>query len=444
MQLWPAVDEARADAGLGRALEVGVLQDEVGVAAAQLQHRLLQGAAGSRGHVASGRRAAGQGHRPHLRRIDDLAHARGRDEEDLEGAVAGRRGGPDVLDGERAAGHVGGVLEQADVAGHEGRGREAEDLPEGKVPRHHGQHGAEGVVAHVAAPGLRRHLLEGEVFGRARARSDRNRWRTSPPPPGPAAAACPSRRPSGGPDRRHARGGAWPRGRRCAPGRRRSSYASREGGLGGLEGLRDGGGAGLFVLADGGPGGGIDGLERHVDLLRGMTRRQPRVLTQQRRTSATLQAWATHPRGVYGGSASKISLIDPMQASPRWGTKPLQEGSGTGELARVELQPGVDEGPDEPAPHRPLVVGGVARAQVAVVPGLVVGMAGGQRAQAHRREQPLLHDVHHARPIAHARAPDGPARWRRPGWAGRRRRCRRPPRPRRRRGSRPRRTRSAR
>ena len=38
----PAVDEARGDAGLGRQLEVGVLQHQVGVAAAQLQHRLLE------------------------------------------------------------------------------------------------------------------------------------------------------------------------------------------------------------------------------------------------------------------------------------------------------------------------------------------------------------------------------------------------------------------
>ena len=41
------------------------------------------------------------------------------------------------------------------------------------------------------------------------------------------------------------------------------------------------------------------------------------VFDQQRRTSATLHAWATQPRGVKGLSASQISLIDPMQASPR-------------------------------------------------------------------------------------------------------------------------------
>ena len=46
------------------------------------------------------------------------------------------------------------------------------------------------------------------------------------------------------------------------------------------------------------------------------------VFTQQRSTSATLQACAMQPRGVYGGSASKTSLIEPMHASFRCGTKP--------------------------------------------------------------------------------------------------------------------------
>jgi len=41
------------------------------------------------------------------------------------------------------------------------------------------------------------------------------------------------------------------------------------------------------------------------------------VFTQQRSASATLQAWAMHPRGVYGSSASKISLIVPTHAWSR-------------------------------------------------------------------------------------------------------------------------------
>jgi hypothetical protein len=45
------------------------------------------------------------------------------------------------------------------------------------------------------------------------------------------------------------------------------------------------------------------------------------ISTQQRSTSATLQAWAMQPRGVKGASASKISLIEPRQASSRWFSK---------------------------------------------------------------------------------------------------------------------------
>ena len=38
------------------------------------------------------------------------------------------------------------------------------------------------------------------------------------------------------------------------------------------------------------------------------------VFTQHRNASATLHACAMQPRGVYGSSASKISLIEPTQA----------------------------------------------------------------------------------------------------------------------------------
>jgi hypothetical protein len=47
------------------------------------------------------------------------------------------------------------------------------------------------------------------------------------------------------------------------------------------------------------------------------------VMAQDRRTSATLHAWAMQPRAVKGSTASKISLIEPMQASwPKWEMKP--------------------------------------------------------------------------------------------------------------------------
>ena len=82
-----------------------------------------------------------------------------------------------------------------------------------------------------------------------------------------------------------------------------------------------------------------------------------------------------------------------------------------------DLEPGVDEGPDQPGPHRALVVGGVARAQVAVVGRLVVGVPGRQRAQAHRREQ-RSRTASSTGASARGRAPGAAARSRRPGWAG--------------------------
>src|SRR5215471_21834379 len=46
------------------------------------------------------------------------------------------------------------------------------------------------------------------------------------------------------------------------------------------------------------------------------------VFAQHLNTSATLQAWAMQPRGAKGCSASKISLMEPTQASLRCGSKP--------------------------------------------------------------------------------------------------------------------------
>ena len=95
------------------------------------------------------------------------------------------------------------------------------------------------------------------------------------------------------------------------------------------------------------------------------------------------------PRGVNGGSASKISLIVPTPASSRWGTKPSRNRAGAGGVVGVDLQPGVDERADQPGPDGALVIGGVAGAQVAVVVGLVVRVARRERAQADGRQQAL-------------------------------------------------------
>ena len=59
------------------------------------------------------------------------------------------------------------------------------------------------------------------------------------------------------------------------------------------------------------------------------------VFTQHRSTSATLQACATQPRGVNGSSASKISLMEPIQASLRCAVAPDRQTALEPELAEV-------------------------------------------------------------------------------------------------------------
>src|SRR5262249_13422910 len=55
----------------------------------------------------------------------------------------------------------------------------------------------------------------------------------------------------------------------------------------------------------------------------------------------------------------------------------------------MDLEPGVEERTDEPGPHGSLVVGGIARTQIAIVLRFVVGMTRRQGTQTHRREQTL-------------------------------------------------------
>ena len=61
----------------------------------------------------------------------------------------------------------------------------------------------------------------------------------------------------------------------------------------------------------------------------------------------------------------------------------------------MHTQMGADEGADQPAPHRALVVGRVARAAVAAVAADVLRIVGRQAAQAMRGQQAPGADVHH-------------------------------------------------
>src|SRR5690242_3898391 len=69
-------------------------------------------------------------------------------------------------------------------------------------------------------------------------------------------------------------------------------------------------------------------------------------------------------------------------------------------ILRMELQPGIDERPDQPSPYRPLMVGRVAGAEIAEVSRLEVRMARRERAQAEGCQQLALHGVDDRRPAA--------------------------------------------
>ena len=110
-----------------------------------------------------------------------------------------------VLDEERGLRHVRRVLEQPDVAGHQRRRGEPDDLPEREVPRHHREHRTERLVPHVRArsrrPHPRRPARRRASRPRAARRSD-NPSRTSAPRRGPRRSSCPSRSSSRGRSRR--------------------------------------------------------------------------------------------------------------------------------------------------------------------------------------------------------------------------------------------------
>ena len=132
---------------------------------------------------------------------------------------------------DRGLGDVGGVLEQPDVAGHQGRRGEAHDLPQREVPGHDGQDRPERLVAGVRRRWLRRRrhrpARRPETPRRGRRSSDMP-GRISAPPGGRRPASCPSPRSSSrppGPPRR--RGCPPPPSSR--PSVRRRRFAGRSG-----------------------------------------------------------------------------------------------------------------------------------------------------------------------------------------------------------------------
>ena len=154
------VDAASLDGVVDGGVEVGGGEDDEGVGAAELEDGLLDEPAGLGGDGAACGLGAGDGDGDDAGVVEEVLDLAGLDEEGLEDAAGEAGAAHEGFNRQGALRDVGGVLEQADVAGHERGGEEAEDLPEGEVPGHDGEDDAEGVVADVGLG-----VLGGDAFG---------------------------------------------------------------------------------------------------------------------------------------------------------------------------------------------------------------------------------------------------------------------------------------
>src|SRR5438128_1028142 len=158
--------DAGGDGDLDGLVEVGTGKDDEGIAPSEFEDCLLQLRAGGGRKAATRPVAAGEGGGDDAGVLEDLLHFLAADEERLEAALGIAGVAEDLLDGQRALGNVARVLEQADVAGHQGGGGETEDLPEREVPGHDGEHRAEWLepllgAARVGLDGLRSEVALG-------------------------------------------------------------------------------------------------------------------------------------------------------------------------------------------------------------------------------------------------------------------------------------------
>ncbi len=159
------IEHPRLDGYFGRLGHVGIGQHHEGIAAAEFEDRFFEVLPGRLGNLAPGAFAARHGDGLYVVAGDDVGHAFGTHGQVLKRALRKARVVEHGSNGLGTLRHVGGVLEQAHVAGHQrGRGK-TKYLPERKVPGHHGQHGAQRLEGNQAAVGFGVHHLVGQHLG---------------------------------------------------------------------------------------------------------------------------------------------------------------------------------------------------------------------------------------------------------------------------------------
>ena len=143
-----AIDQACLGADACGVGDVGVAEHDVRVVAAEFEHCLPEGGAGDGGDVAACGCAAGERDGLHGGVGDDSRNAGRIESEDAEHAGGEFSIQEDILEGEGATGHIGGVFEDDRVSCEDGRDGGAHDLPEGEVPGHDGEDDSEGFEGH--------------------------------------------------------------------------------------------------------------------------------------------------------------------------------------------------------------------------------------------------------------------------------------------------------
>ena len=78
--------------------------------------------------------------------------------------------------------------------------------------------------------------------------------------------------------------------------------------------------------------------------------------------------------------------------------KSFQEPASIGSIVWVNLKPCINEGTDQPSPNRTLMIRGISRAKITIIPRFVVGFARSKRSQPDGSEQSLFRNIDHRAP----------------------------------------------
>ena len=158
------IDDARFYSRGGGFLKICAGHNDEGIAAAEFQDDFFNALCGGDANLNTGLLASGESGRGHSRIVEDAIDLRRANEKSLEHASRETGAEEDVFDFQSALRDIGGVFQQADVAGHQAGSDETEDLPEREVPGHDGENDAERLVTDEALGSGGRNDFVGDKF----------------------------------------------------------------------------------------------------------------------------------------------------------------------------------------------------------------------------------------------------------------------------------------